>query len=175
MAHFPIRQLITATATVITVLTAPAQKTPPQTKTPPQAQTPQTQTPTQTAKQTFRTQYPAAHLTRWTQDSNGSIASFRLNRRKTQAFYTLDGTWTATEFKIKWTRELPPHVRNAWLDSGYAGWQLMEMKKIQTPQQTLYMIHVAEIQALGPDDADIGREFKLFFDATGRLVKKERL
>ena len=80
-----------------------------------------------------------------------------------------------TEYKVKWTWKLPQPVRKAWLNSGYADWMLNGIKKIVTPTQTLYTIHVYQVQSLGPDDADIGDEFILYFSDKGELVKKERV
>jgi hypothetical protein len=125
--------------------------------------------------QTFATQYPGIHVKKWERTKNGYAAVFRHDKEKQEAFYTQSGKWLSTETKIKWTRKLPNSVRNAWLKSGYSSWQIMGIQKRQTPEQTLYMIHVGELESLGPDDAKIGREYLLYFSPTGQLTRKQLL
>jgi len=122
----------------------------------------------------FANQYPNARLKNWQQEKEAYVAAFRQSGRKCRASYTAGGTWEATEFPIKWTRNLPGPVRVAWKNCQYAGWLILDMKKIEMPAQNLYSIHVGEVQSLGPDDANIGSEYDLFFSGNGQLVKKER-
>jgi hypothetical protein len=51
----------------------------------------------------------------------------------------------------------------------------MDIKKIEEPEKTLYSIHVGQVQSLGPDDADIGSEYILYFSDKGELVKQDRI
>lgn len=122
----------------------------------------------------FTNQYPDVRLKNWQQEKEAYVAAFRQRGRKCRASYSARGAWEATEFPIKWTRNLPDPVRVAWKNCQYAGWLVLDMKKIEMPEQNLYSIHVGEVQSLGPDDANIGSEYDLFFSDNGQLVKKER-
>jgi hypothetical protein len=77
--------------------------------------------------------------------------------------------------RIKWTWKLPPPVRKAWKNCPYSTWHIFEIKKLLTRVDTLYMIHVALFQALGPDDADIAEEDLIFFSSEGKLLKTQKL
>lgn len=52
----------------------------------------------------------------------------------------------------------------------YMDWLILGMKKIETAEKTHYAIHVGQVQSLGPDDADIGSEYVLYFSERGELV-----
>jgi hypothetical protein len=80
----------------------------------------------------------------------------------------------ATESPVKWTRNLPKPVRKAWQNCKYKDWLILDMKKIEQPDSTIYTIHVGQVQSLGPDDADIGSEYILFFSDKGQLIKEQR-
>lgn len=77
--------------------------------------------------------------------------------------------------KVRWIHNLPKSVQKGWLNSGYASWLIFGIKKIETHGQTLYSIHVAQMQSLGPDDADIGSEYELYLSDSGQLLKKQRI
>ena len=85
-----------------------------------------------------------------------------------------DGKRQATESPVKWTRNLPKPVRQAWKNCQYKDWLILDMKKIEKPDSTIYTIHVGQVQSLGPDDADIGSEYILFFSDKGQLIKEQR-
>jgi len=80
-----------------------------------------------------------------------------------------------TEFPVHWIRDLPPAVKTAWKDCPYTSWLIFGIRKIVTPKQISYSIHVAQMQSLGPDDADIGSEYILFFSENGLLIAKQKL
>jgi hypothetical protein len=122
----------------------------------------------------FSAQFPTGHLKKWEQQKEEYIATFRQNGKKLSATYTTGGTWEATESVINWTRNLPPAVKAGWNTCSYKDWLILEIRKIVTPEQTLYTLHVGFVQSLGPDDSDIGSEYILFFSAKGELVREER-
>ena len=77
--------------------------------------------------------------------------------------------------KVKWTRNLPPLVQAAWKNGKYASWHIFGIHRLITRADTLYTIHVALYQALGPDDADIAEEIVLYFSTAGKLLKERQL
>ena len=77
--------------------------------------------------------------------------------------------------RIRWIRNLPQPVKAAWRNCKYADWHIFGIERLATPADTLYMIHVARYQALGPDDADIAEEDLLYFSSTGQLRRIRKL
>ena len=77
--------------------------------------------------------------------------------------------------RIKWTWKLPHAVRAAWEDCSYSSWKIFGIKRLVTRSDTLYTIHVALYQALGPDDADIAEEDLLYFSSAGKLFRVRKL
>ncbi|HEY4289408.1 MAG TPA: hypothetical protein VGN00_20040 [Puia sp.] len=94
--------------------------------------------------------------------------------KKDPSFYLI-GVWHSTDSSVKWTRDLPIPVRAGWNHCKYIDWLIMDIKKIEEPEKTLYSIHVGQVQSLGPDDADIGSEYILYFSDKGELVKQDRI
>jgi hypothetical protein len=60
-------------------------------------------------------------------------------------------------------------VRSAWEKSSYRDWLIFGIKRTDLPGQVHYTIHVARVQALGPDDADIAEEDDLVISEKGAL------
>lgn len=123
----------------------------------------------------FTGQFPMGRLKKWEKSKDGYIAIFRQKGKKCVAYYSASGNWEATETSVKWTRNLPGPVRAGWNSCKSMSWLILDMKEIEKPGQTLYAIHVGQVQSLGPDDADIGSEYILFFSVTGELVKEDRV
>jgi hypothetical protein len=126
--------------------------------------------------QAFTAQYPEVHLRKWTNSPGQASyqALFKLHGSKYAATYSRDGTWESTECSVKWTWDLPGPVQRAWSNTKYKTWLIFEIKKREAPLDTLYSLHVGQIQSLGPDDADIGSEYILYFNQQGALVKEEK-
>src|SRR5690348_3355592 len=64
----------------------------------------------------FNTRFPNAHVRSWEERKEGFIADFRLDGKKTFAYFAPDGTWKGTERPIKWTKNLPAAVRSGWMN-----------------------------------------------------------
>lgn len=123
----------------------------------------------------FTSQFPKAQLKKWEERKEGYIADFRLNGKKLFAYYAADGTWKGTETPIKWTRNLPEAVRKGWDHSEYTAWYVMDIKKIETPEQPLYALHVNNGTLLDSDHHDAFlEEYVLFFSENGELVRKDK-
>lgn len=123
----------------------------------------------------FTAQFPAGRLKKWEQRKEGYVAVFRQDRKRYFAYYAADGNWKGTETPIKWTKNLPDSVKAGWKISGYYDWYVEDIKKIETPEQPLYVLHVDNGSLLDADHHDAFREeYLLFFSAKGELVRKER-
>lgn len=123
----------------------------------------------------FTTQFPNAHLKKWEQRKEGYIADFRQEGKKYFAYYAEDGVWRGTESPIKWTRQLPAAVKEGWKASEYYSWYVEDIKKIQTPERPLYVLHVDNGTLLDADHHDAFREeYVLFFSEKGELVRKDK-
>lgn len=123
----------------------------------------------------FVRQFPAGRLKKWAQKKEEYMAIFRQNGKKYIAYYTSGGVWDSTESLVKWTRDLPLAVRAGWDHCKYMDWLILGMKRIETSEKTHYAIHVGQVQSLGPDDADIGSEYVLYFSDKGELVVANNL
>ena len=77
--------------------------------------------------------------------------------------------------KVKWTRNLPAAVRSGWKNSKYGSWHIFGIHRLVTRTDTLYTIHVARYEAMGPDDAILAEEDRLYFSSSGILLKTQRL
>ncbi|MBS1604316.1 MAG: hypothetical protein JST42_16745 [Bacteroidetes bacterium] len=117
----------------------------------------------------FATQFPGAHVKKWEERKEVWWATFRLHGKKCQAGYSPSGAWEATETPVSLTRNLPAPVRTAWENSQYRDWLIFGIKKTELPGHQQYTIHVARVQALGPDDADIAEEDNLVISEKGGL------
>ena len=123
----------------------------------------------------FTTRFPNAHIRDWQQQPQGYIADFKLDGKKLYAYYAADGSWKGTETPIKWTKNLPPAVKEAWKNSSYGTWYVEDIKKIDQPDGPLYALHVDNGVTLDSDHHDaFFEEYVIFFNEAGQLVRKDR-
>ncbi len=124
----------------------------------------------------FSNRFPDVKLKKWEQRKEGYIATYRKDGKKYFAYYAADGAWKGTETPIKWTRNLPEAVKAGWKKTDYYSWYVLDIKKIDTPEQPLYTLHVDNSSTLDSDHKDAFREeYVLFFSASGELVRKDRM
>src|ERR1700761_3119564 len=120
--------------------------------------------PPQAVTTAFHERFPNGQLKKWEERKEGFIADFRLDGKKLFAYYAADGTWKGTESPIKWTKNLPSAGREGWRNSSYAAWYVLDIKKIETPEQPLYALHVNNGSLLDSDHHDAFlEEYVLFF------------
>lgn len=134
--------------------------------------------PPSVVRSAFDSRFPNAQVKNWTErkeaQKDSYIAYFRFNGKKLYAYYSPDGSWEGTGTPLKWSKELPAAVRQAWRHSDYAAWKIMDLKKIRTPDQTLYQLHLSNSPLLDADhDYAFQDECKLIYNARGELVRKE--
>jgi hypothetical protein len=122
----------------------------------------------------FATRFPNTRVNQWLERKEGYIAAFRMDHKKSFAYYAADGTWKATETPVSWTWHLPATVHKGWLNSGYAAWYVEKITKIVTPEQTLYTLLVNNSPLLDADHVWVDDEkCVLFFSEKGELVRKD--
>lgn len=122
----------------------------------------------------FHERFPDSKVQKWESRKEGFVARFHRGGKVWFAYYTADGAWKGTETPIKWTRDLPAAVKTGWKNSGYYNWKVEDIKKIETPEQPLYVLHVDNGSLLDSDHHDAFLEgYILFFSEKGELVKKE--
>lgn len=122
----------------------------------------------------FATRFPNTPVKQWMERKAGYIAAFRLDHKKSFAYYAADGTWKGTETPVSWTWHLPAAVHKGWLNSDYAAWYVERMTKIVTPEQTLYTLRVNNTPLLDADHVWVDKETcLLFFSEKGELVRKD--
>jgi len=126
--------------------------------------------------QAFSVRYPQGDLKKWESRKEGYIAQFTKDGKKFYAYYSHQGEWKGTESRVKWTRHLPANVQTGWKNSGYAGWYVHAIKKIETPERPLYVLHLNNGTLLSSEKADAYREdHVLTFTANGELVDAVRI
>jgi len=131
-------------------------------------------TPPQAVSSAFASRFPNVEAKKWSEQQQTYYATFRWNGKKTFAYFAPDGTWKATEMPMKWSWNLPPAVRNAWKNGDFAAWYLADIKKIETPDRTLYALHVNNSPLLNSDHSQIDHEeYELFYNEQGDLVRKD--
>lgn len=124
----------------------------------------------------FSEKFPGSDLKKWDTHQDGYIAKFTRDGKKYFAYYSHEGDWKGTESRIKWTRHLPQGVQTGWKNSGYAGWYVHNIKKIETPEQPLYVLHLNNGPLLSSDKYDAFKEdHVLYFTAGGELVRKDKI
>ncbi|HTI08600.1 MAG TPA: PepSY-like domain-containing protein [Puia sp.] len=120
--------------------------------------------------------FPDGELKKWEARNEGYIAKFTRDGKKYFAYYSHEGKWKGTESRVKWTRHLPGNVQTGWINSGYAGWYVHNIKKIETPERPLYVLHVNNGTTLSSDKYDAFREdHVLYFTAEGELIKTDKI
>jgi hypothetical protein len=124
----------------------------------------------------FTTQFPGVKLNKWEERKEGFIAKFTKDGKGYFAYYAADGSWKGTEMPIKWTKNLPDSVKSGWKNSDYANWYVEDIKRIETPEQPLYVLHVDNSSILDSDHKDAFREeWLLYFSRGGELVRKVQM
>lgn len=127
-------------------------------------------------KASFSGHFPDGDLKKWEVRKEGYIARFKKDGRKHYAYYSPEGQWKGTESSIRWTRHLPDPVKTSWKNSGYAGWYVHNIKKLETPGQRYYVLHLNNTPHLDGNKADNFKEdHLLFFTPDGLLVKTDRI
>ncbi len=117
-----------------------------------------------------------SNVTKWEIRKEGRIAHYKVDGRKHYAYYTHDGQWKATESPVRRTRHLPDAVQTAWKNSGYIGWYVHNIRKIETPGQSLYVLHLNNTVLLDANKVDNFKEdHVLYFTREGELVKTEKI
>jgi hypothetical protein len=142
-------------------------------------------TPPSAVQSAFESRFPNARVMEWRelkvnfwQDQKEEqkysyVADFRLNGKKLYAYYSPDGVWKGTGTLVKWSKDLPAKVRYAWKHSPYAAWYILDLKKITTPTQTLYQMHLNNSSVLDAEHYYLQDECKLTYNENGDLIKKQ--
>jgi hypothetical protein len=123
-----------------------------------------------TVKSAFSGQFPDGDLQKWVTRKEGYIARFKKNGKKHHAYYSAEGHWKGTESSIRWVRHLPHLVKMGWKNSGYDGWYVHNIKKVETPDRQMYVLHVNNSTQLDANKVDVFREDRvLYFTPGGKL------
>ncbi len=127
----------------------------------------------QNVQHVFSAKYPNAISGKWKQNDSNYFVAFNDNNKKSIAYYSLDGKWKKTETKIKWIKNLPAAVQDEMGKKGFLAWTVMDMKKSETAESTLYVVHINDGNTLDSDHHDAFTQyFMLYFSESGELIKK---
>jgi len=140
------------------------------------AQSPVTTAVPQKVYAAFSGKFPGGEVKKWEMRKEGYVAHFKKDGKKQYAYYSHDGHWKGTESSVNRTRHLPAGVQIAWKSSGYNDWYVHNIRKIETPDQQLYVMHLNNGPLLSSDKHDAFKEdHVLYFTRDGELVKTERI
>jgi hypothetical protein len=124
----------------------------------------------------FSGKFPEGELKKWETRNEGYVAHFKKDGKKHAAYYSQEGQWKGTESAVSRTRHLPAAVQTAWKSSGYSGWYVHNIKRIETPDQQLYVMHLNNGALLDSNKHDNFKEdHVLYFTREGELVKAEKI
>lgn len=133
--------------------------------------------PPSAVRSAFETRFPNAKVKEWSERKEGQkdtyTATFKENGKKLFAYYDPDGTWEGTGTPLKWSKDLPMAVRQAWRNGDYAAWKIMDIREIKTPGGMLYQLHLNNSLEDHTHDFAIDDECKLIYNSQGQLVTKE--
>jgi hypothetical protein len=131
--------------------------------------------PPQAVVTALATRFPSVQVRKWAEKQDTYFACFRWKGKKTYAYFSVDGSWKATEMPMKWSWNLPEKVKQAWRHSDFAAWYPMDITRIETPDGTLYSLHVNNSPLLDSDHSQIDHdECVIFFNENGELVRKDQ-
>ena len=124
----------------------------------------------------FSGKFPQGELKKWEKRKEGYVAHFRKDGKKHYAYYSHEGNWKGTESPVRRTRHLPAAVQSAWENSSYVGWYVHNIRKIETPEQQLYVLHLNNGTLLDSNKFDAYKEdHVLYYTPDGNLVRTEKI
>lgn len=124
----------------------------------------------------FSGKFPDGDVKKWEKRKEGYVAQFKKDGKKHYAYYSHEGNWKGTESPVRRTKHLPTGVQRAWENSDYVGWYVHNIRKIETPEQDLYVIHLNNGVLLSSDKVDAYKEdHVLYYTREGELVRTEKI
>ena len=160
------KNLLAAIASFIFIQTVSAQST---------VSTVIDEVPAQVSK-AFSGKFPEGDIKKWEKRNEGYVAHFKKDGKKHYAYYSHEGRWKGTESPIRRTRHLPAAVLTAWEKSSYIGWYVHNIRKLETPDQQLYVLHLNNGTLLDANKVDNFKEdHVLYYTQDGELVKTEKI
>lgn len=121
-------------------------------------------TPPGNVQTTFKTMYPKATGTAWSQDGGYYCANFVKNGFTKNVWFNTQGQWVMTQTDLVSLDRLSPTVYNAFVSGAYASWVVDDVTMVEFPKwQAIIVIKV------GQDNVDI--KYQLFYTPQGMLLK----
>jgi hypothetical protein len=122
----------------------------------------------------FTVRYPTVTAPHWKPDKTGYEAAFHAGNRARHAYYAPDGGWIRTETRIKWTKNLPPAVRQGLRNSPYVSWYVESMRETESADRHVVTIDVSQVidYRMGGLYKDV---YRLCFSMDGKLMKTEKV
>ena len=114
---------------------------------------------------TMEEMYPNVTIVEWEKYREYYVAEFWYQGVERHVWFSGDGTWRMTKTDMGHSLEgLPEIVRNAFLGTQYATWEVDDVAMFERPDFTFYLV---EVEANGQRDRD------LFFATDGTSLKNE--
>ena len=82
------------------------------------------------------------------------IAEFTWEKKKIRAGFISAGKWVGTVTRIRWSRQLPSSVRNAFNKSPYSVWRIESISQYEWASNTFYRLIISNTNLLDGDHHD---------------------
>jgi hypothetical protein len=121
----------------------------------------------------FSSKYPGIQVKKWNTENNQYVASFKMNGRRCQAFFTVNGNWLNTEIEMRHLKNLSPDIRTSLRNSRYASYHIDNVERLRTPHEEMYIVEVDNNSGNKMLYDNIGSfdDQLLYFTHSGRLIK----
>ena len=88
----------------------------------------------------FNKKYPGSKIRKWKSKENKFIAKAEINDHVCSVVFDRNGDWVSTISRIRWTRQLPQVVYNAYKKSRYNSLNVYYIARIEKPSGETYRI-----------------------------------
>lgn len=114
---------------------------------------------------TVEEMFPNMTVVEWEKYRGYYVAEFRKQGTEIYAWFSGDGAWRMTEKDLgRSLMNLPEAVRETFLGTQYAAWEVDDIDLYERPDLTFYLV---EVETNGQKDRD------LYFASDGSLLKNE--
>lgn len=125
-------------------------------------------TPPAAVAAAFKSRYPQATGTAWSEEDGYCCANFADQGFDTRAWFDMQGKWVMTQTDFISADRLPPAVYNAFAAGSYSNGVVDNVTRVVFPRwEPIWVIQI------GKDNVDI--QYQLFYEPDGTLLKSRNV
>lgn len=125
-------------------------------------------TPPAAVAAAFKSRYPQATGTAWSEEDGYCYANFADQGFDTRAWFDMQGKWVMTQTDFISADRLPPAVYNAFAAGSYSNGVVDNVTRVVFPRwEPIWVIQI------GKDNVDI--QYQLFYEPGGTLLKSRNV